>query len=321
VQMLKYNETTVLSSDLARPLLEWPGTITWNVAMADHTTLRAGGRAMALVTVHGEDELGDLLRLLYEYQIPWQILGRGSNLLVSSDPYQGVFIRLQGRFAAIRRQEESVDNGSDPVIVAAGGGCSLARLVAWCTGHALGGLEFMVGIPGTVGGAVRMNAGAWGREVGECISSLSLMDRQGNRFRVSASDLLPSYRKMAVLGHDLRGLIVTEASFRLQRGRQKEILSRCIEYLAGRRKKQPTGSASAGSFFRNPSGDSAGRLIEAAGLKGMRCGDAVISSKHANFLINRGRASADDIIRLMRLVQEKVYNRFGIHLEPEVHIL
>ncbi len=230
--------------------------------------------------------------------------------------YSGAVVRLKGEFNALAVQER----GPDFVLVKAGAGCALGKLVSWCGGQGLAGLEFLVGIPGSVGGAVRMNAGAWGQETGAWLAAVELLDKEGNIRQIAAAELRLSYRDLSLADGELNG-IVTAAWFRLHIDQTENIRSRCAAYLEKRKGKQPAGVASAGSFFKNPPGDFAGRLIEAAGLKGALCGGAMISPVHANFLVNTGGATVSDILALAEQAQAEVFARFGIRLEPEVKII
>lgn len=298
----------------------WTGPLHWDVAMAEYCTLRAGGPAEALLEVATLPELCRLIGWLEEQAIRWRVIGRGSNILVGSQGFAGVLITLGGEFRAIRRERTGSERpGSESVRV--GAGCPAGKLVGWCARNALAGLEFMAGIPGSIGGAVAMNAGAWGGEIGNLVEAVTFVDRQGQVHEVVRQELEFSYRRMQPRRPGLSGAVVVEAVFSLSPGRTREILNRCRELLARRRAKQPTGVASAGSFFKNPPGDSAGRLIEAAGLKGLRRGSAMVSTMHANFIVNTGSATAADITELMREVQDRVYRFSGIMLEPEVHLL
>jgi len=295
----------------------WPGEIQWDVRMAEYSTLRAGGMAAALIQVERPDQLSLLVRWLEAEGIVWRVLGRGSNILVRQQGFSGVFLRLAGEFARI--ETVPVDGGR--ALVQAGAACALGRLVGWSVRRGLAGLEFAIGIPGSVGGAVRMNAGAWGATVGDCLDGVRLIDRQGELRELSRKELTPCYRRMLGPGIDDGGAVIVGARFALRPGQQELLLPRCRDLMRRRREHQPQGVASAGSFFRNPAGDSAGRLIDAAGLKGLRRGDAMISPRHANFLVNVGTASAADIVTLMTTVQERVQETFGVRLEPEVHLL
>ena len=297
----------------------WQGRVLWDVDMAAYSTLRAGGRAAALVDVHSREELRNLLGRLEAEQISCRVIGRGSNILVSAQGYPGVIIRLQGELKEITPQAGHDEPGGS-VVIMAGAGCSMAALVSWCTRHGLTGLEYMAGIPGSVGGAVRMNAGAWGHEIGDRLHDVECIDYSGRLYRVPLSGLTLSYRRLALKEGDPERMVIVSAAFALEAGDAGLIRRRCRDYLERRRGKQPAGVASAGSFFKNPAGDSAGRLIEAAGLKGVRCGQAMVSPVHANFIVNTGGATAADIMALMQRVQKGVFDRFGVRLEPEVQI-
>jgi UDP-N-acetylmuramate dehydrogenase len=262
-----------------------------------------------------------LLPWLQEKEVAWRVIGHGSNILVRDDGFHGVIIRLQEQFASVDLLGETIEKHPAQVQVRVGCGCSLARLIAWCTSHSLSGTEFMVGIPGTVGGAIAMNGGAFGREIGELLQRLTVMDQDGNLHELASDDLEPTYRHMHLVDTRLEEGIFLSACLHLRRGVQREITECIREHLVQRKRKQPGGVASAGSFFKNPPGDSAGRLIDATGLKGISRGAAMVSPRHANFLVNTGRASATDILQLMEEVQLRVFDHTGIRLEPEVQVL
>lgn len=287
--------------------------------MADYSTLRAGGKAAALVDVLDQEELTSLLAKISAEQIPCRVIGMGSNILVAEQGFSGVILRLKGAMNSITLQSD--DLPEEGAVIRVGAGCSMAVCVSWCTRQGLSGLEFMTGIPGSVGGAVWMNAGAWGREIGQCLHMVEFVDFTGQLHQVPVSELSLSYRNLAWPGGDLNKVVIVAARCVVHRGSEPEIRKQCRSYLEQRRGKQPAGVASAGSFFKNPQGDSAGRLIEAAGLKGVRCGQAMVSPMHANFIVNAGRATAEEIIALMEQVQETVLQKFGVRLEPEVQIL
>lgn len=296
----------------------WQGKILWDVSMADYSTLRAGGRADCLIDVLCLEELTALIKWLTAEDVPHYVVGRGSNLLVTEQGYSGVVIRLMGNMTAITPLSTSK---AGEQVVRAGAGSSMAALVSWCSGRGLSGLEFMTGIPGSVGGAVWMNAGAWGYAIGDRLKKIVLVDAAGCCRDIASSRLELSYRKLGWQDGRLDNAIIVSADFLLFEDDKSQISCRCREYLEQRRGKQPKGVASAGSFFKNPPDDSAGRLIDLAGLKGASEGGAMVSPVHANFIVNTGGATAVDIIRLMELIQKKVYSRFGIHLEPEVKIV
>ncbi len=294
--------------------------VKWDVDMAEYSTLRAGGKVAALVDVQNLEELSTLLAKIGADQIPCRVIGRGSNILVAEQGFSGVILRLKGTMNEITLQADE-QLPDEVAVIRVGAGCSMAACVSWCTRQGLRGLEFMTGIPGSVGGAVWMNAGAWGGEIGQCLHVVEFADFSGQLHRVDVAELSLSYRKLAWPGRDLEQMVIVAATFGLQHGSELEIRKQCRSYLEQRRGKQPAGVASAGSFFKNPQGDSAGRLIEAAGLKGVRCGQAMVSPMHANFIVNTGRATAGEIIALMEQVQETVQQKFGVRLEPEVRIL
>ena len=296
----------------------WKGPVSWDVSMGDYCTLRAGGNAEALIVAPSVQELQRLVRWLQNHGIAWRVIGRGSNILITSRGFHGVLIILGEEFSSVSARETGDDGKTG---VTAGAGCSVAGLVGWCTRQSLSGLEFMSGIPGSVGGAVYMNAGAWGSEIGQCTASVSFVDLQGCFHRVPAGEIDFSYRRMKPGDEKLQHAVIVGAQFLLCQGYQREIYEKCRQYQDRRREKQPVGMPSAGSFFRNPEGDSAGRLIEAAGLKGLRRGNAMVSTVHANFIVNTGQATADEIIELMQEIREKVFHTSGIMLEPEVQLL
>jgi len=297
-------------------------TMQFDVSMAECSTLRAGGRTAGFIDVQTLNELTGLLEQLNRLQLPFQVIGRGSNILVADQGYAGIILRLKGVFLAMDRLEQS---GSAPegtaVTVKAGAGYSMAGLVSWCSSNDLAGLEFMAGIPGSVGGAVRMNAGAWGKEIGGQLLAIELVDSQGQVRQLQRADLQMSYRKLALESGSLANRVIVSATLELVVDDEEQIRARCRDYLSRRKGKQPAGVASAGSFFKNPAGDSAGRLIEAAGLKGASQGGAMVSPVHANFIVNTGRATATDILQLMERVQAEVWQQFAVRLEPEVQIL
>lgn len=302
----------------------WRGTINWNASMAEYCTIGAGGKAAALIEVSDRGELSRLTTWLSEQGIQWLVIGRGSNILVSAAGFAGVFIRLQGEFkkiSALEPKERNTERENEEQRIHVGGGCLLARVISWCARRNLSALEFLTGVPGGVGGAVYMNAGAWGGCVADRLVSVEYLDKQGVVRELGASDLEISYRRIRPRDQGLAGAVIIGATFATTPRSGEEIRRYCRELIEKRRKKQPLGVRSAGSFFKNPPGDAAGRLIEAAGLKGLRRGNAMVSPKHANFIVNTGRASADDIVELMQEVRKKVFEFSGIMLESEVHIL
>lgn len=276
-----------------------------------YTTLRIGGNAAAFAVVRTLDVLKGVLSYAETHGLPWTVLGKGSNLLVSDEGMDGLVIRLRGELAGVSMEEE------EGVFLRAGGGAAIRGILGACARDGLGGLEFLAGIPGTAGGAVAMNAGARDREVGDSLKQVELLTPDGKSSSVGPGALAFSYRSCALP----EGCLVTGVLFRVKREGSEEVKRRVAENLEVRRRTQPLCYPSAGSVFRNPPGDSAGRLIEQAGLKGKRAGGAEISTLHANFIVNRGGAKAADVLSLMRLARKEVFSGTGIELEPEIRML
>jgi len=291
--------------------------VLWNAPLSAWTTFRIGGPAEALVTVNETEELQSVISLCNEENIDWKLLGRGSNVLISDEGFSGIIIILGDGFKSLSRPEK-LDNGS--VVVQAGAAVGLSRLVDWAAGRGLSGLEFAAGIPGTLGGALVMNAGAWGSELGALVHQVTVVGDDDIK-RVSGKDLTFSYRCWDDIYKSLDKYIVTCVDVQLAVSETRAVQEKMREFRRQRWERQPVGMPNAGSFFRNPAGNSAGRLIEASSLKGLRVGDAEVSEKHANFFVNRGNATAAEMMALMRTVQNRVKRDSGISLEPEVHLL
>ena len=302
----------ILSSQTRRELQTLVARpVAWEAPLAAHTSLRIGGPAEAVVTVEDCAEIAAVLGFARRLAVPWRVLGKGSNVLVADDGLAGITLMLSGTF---RRLEKIGDRE-----VAAGAATPLSSLSNFCQENGLSGLEFAAGIPGSVGGAVVMNAGAFGGQIGGCLSVIELCGEDGPR-TLSTSELRFAYR--ACLDADQwRGqAVITAVRFALREDDPAAIAARMEEYREARRLGQPHGVASAGSFFKNPPGDSAGRLIDTCGLKGLRVGDAMVSPARANFLVNTGQATAADMRELARLVRETVYRHHGVQLEQEVEV-
>jgi UDP-N-acetylmuramate dehydrogenase len=290
-----------------------PGKVMWDRPLARFTTLRVGGPAEAVVTADSAVELARLLQWLRANNIACHVIGNGSNILVPDEGLAGVVVMLGKGMAAI----EIVGTKEEKILVQAGAGCRLGRLIASCAEQGISGLEFMVNIPGSVGGAIVMNAGCWGREIGDVLDAVTMLTPAGELLSRPRAELNFSYRQWG----GSKDTVIISGIFALAKGDPKEIRATCREYCRKRKGKQPQQMACAGSFFKNPPGQAAGRLIEEAGLKGRRVGGAMVSPLHANFIVNTGTATAADILALAQLVQNAVYDRSGIMLEPEVHIL
>ena len=293
------------------------GKIQWDASLSAWTTYRIGGPADALVTLLDVRDLQEVLGFCRSEGVAWKLLGRGSNILASDRGFRGVVMVLGEGFREISC--ERCDDAS-AVIVRAGAAVSMTKLANWCCREGLSGVEFAAGIPGSVGGAVVMNAGAWGRSMKDVVSAIELTDEHSAEM-VYAEDLGFSYRRCEYRGRDSAGPVITNAVFSLMSADSGTIGETMRELQARRTSSQPYGKANGGSVFRNPDGASAGTLIDAAGLKGLRIGDAQVSEKHANFIINRGRATADDVRALIAEIRERVLQDSGIGLETEIEIL
>ncbi len=286
--------------------------------MSAYTTFRVGGPAEALCEVPDLLTLQQVTAFLGAEGVAYLAAGWGGNLLVSDEGLKGVVIVLRGELAQVRRLAGAENR------ISAGGGLGIPDLLSFCRRQGLGGLEFLAGIPGTVGGAVAMNAGAFGGSIGERVAAVKLVDGTGALTCREGSALHFGYRGFEVPSGGSspgRGQIIVEAQLHLEREERVAIARRMRGYLAKRRQRQPLEHPSAGSVFKNPAGDHAGRLIERAGLKGHRIGGAMISTKHANFIVNTGDARAADILRLMDLVRQRVREQSGIELEPEIRMV
>lgn len=287
------------------------GRTTLNAPMAELTTMRVGGPADILIHPADREDLGRVVAFLTSREVPYFVLGNGSNLVVRDSGIRGAVIQLGEGFQALERL------GGDEPTVRAEAGATLRRLVRWSVDQALLGFQALAGIPGTVGGAVTMNAGAWGFEIGERVRELEVMLPTGEIEAWGREALRFDYRRL-----DLPpGAIVLAALLEGERGEREEAKEGAKEAYRRRRETQPTQHPSAGSVFRNPAGRSAGRLIDECGLKGVRVGDAEVSQVHGNFIVNTGMATASQVVALMGMIQERVYVKHRVKLEPEVHVV
>ena len=291
--------------------------VLWHAPLSAWTTFRIGGPAEALVTVNRTEELQSVISLCNENEIDCKVLGRGSNMLVSDEGFSGIIIILGDGFKSVSRGQ-SLDNGN--IVVEAGAAIGLSRIGDWAAEQGLSGLEFAAGIPGTMGGALAMNAGAWGSEIGDLVHQVTLVGDNDIK-RVVGRDLTFSYRCWDDINKALADYVVTVVDLQLAVAETITVQEKMREFRRQRWERQPVGMANGGSFFKNPAGKSAGRLIEASNLKGLRVGDAEVSEKHANFFVNRGNATAGDMMELMRKVQNRVKSDSGIILEREVQLL
>ena len=282
--------------------------VRFQVPLAPRTTWGLGGPAWALCRVQSPGEAAAVIRACREAGRPWMVLGRGSNLLVRDGGYPGVVLRLSGPLAALEVQ------GS---LLRAGGGAGLAAAVRLAARRGLAGLEWAVGIPATVGGAVVNNAGAYGSDMAALTRRLTLLDPAGRVLVRSGRELPAGYRSRRLP----RGWLVLEAELELSPDQPDQVARRTRENLARRRASQPLAARTAGSVFKNPPGHYAGRLIEQAGCKGLSRGGARVSPRHANFIENQGRARAAEVLALMEEVARRVRRHCGVELEPEVEVV
>lgn len=282
----------------ASPILE-------DVFLKDYTTYRVGGKALGLIAPKTVEELKNILKKLKEHKIKYKILGNGSNLIFNSRGYDGVIISLN--------EFQSLEMIGRYITV--GAGYPLMRLAVKASLSGLSGLEFATGIPGTVGGAVYMNAGAYRSDMGYVVTSVKVLTPDGSIMELSNPELEFHYRTSFFQTHP--GYICLEAKLTLQYGDKDAIMEVIQDRKKRRIETQPLDYPSAGSVFRNPPGDSAGRIIESLGLKGMRIGDALVSDKHANFIINVGNATGEDIKKLILEIQKIVKEKTGIELKIE----
>ncbi len=309
---------TCSADELYRAIKNLPvrGTVKKSEPLSRHTTFRIGGPADVWVEPAGLPGLIDLIVFCRRQSFPLLVIGAGSNLLADDGGFRGVVVRLsRSAFTAFR---------SDGTEVRAGAGMKLGAFLRAAAAAGLGGAEFLSGIPGTVGGALAMNAGArrlngfrrhW---IGELVTRFRVADRKGKLRELAPAEAGFGYRTSR-----LEGLVIYEADFRLRRRKKRDVFAEIREILAARAEKQDLRNPSAGCVFKNPpgGGPGSGRLIDRAGLSGLAVGGAQVSRRHANFIINRGGATAADVRELMRLIRERIEKEYGLRLEPEIKII
>lgn len=281
-----------------------------NESMAKHISFRVGGCADYYVNCTDRKELSSLLSFLTEEGVPHMLIGNGSNLLFRDSGYRGVIIHLEGEFQDCEVQGDTVIAGSGKLL------SSVSSLAAR---SGLAGMEFASGIPGSIGGAIYMNAGAYGGEMKDIVTRVWLMSPDGKEETVrTGTEMEFAYRNSCL---QRTGEIVTKVELKLQPEDAEAIQTRIAELTEKRVQKQPVNFPSAGSTFKRPAEGYAAALIQESGLKGVSVGGAEVSEKHSGFIINKGGATATDVLQLMELVEKKVYEDSGIHLEPEVRII
>ena len=286
-----------------------PGHVFCNEPMKKHTSFKIGGPADILVQPQDADALAQVLAAARDYEVPVTILGNGSNVLVRDKGIRGLVIKIGNALKSFRQDGERLYFG-------AGYSLALASRKAWECG--LSGMEFAVGIPGSIGGAVYMNAGAYNGEMKCVVESVRAMDMAGKAMELTAEDLQFGYRKTSL---QQSGYIITEVCLKMQPGDKDAIKAMMDDFSSRRISKQPLELPSAGSMFKRPPGHFAGTLIEQAGLKGYTVGGAQVSEKHAGFVVNRGSATAADVLQLIADVRRIVMEKAGVELHPEVLVI
>jgi UDP-N-acetylmuramate dehydrogenase len=292
------------------------GEVRRDEPMSAHTSFRIGGNADLLVFPADRQDLVVLLEEVERRDLRYTVLGGGTNLLVRDGGIRGIVISL-ARLHAVRVTREYRSVGGAFAVVQAEAGLPLPKLLSFCQDRGLTGLEFAVGIPGTVGGAVCMNAGTAQGEIGDLIDSVTMLTGDRTLAVRNRDELGFGYRTATVPA----GSVVVEAKLILRLGERDLIRARMKELMDKRKAHQPWGLPNAGSVFKNPQDEAAGRLIETASLKGLTIGRAQVSEKHANFIVNLGGASAADVLRLMEIVRNRVLEVHKIRLEPEIKII
>ena len=278
-------------------------------SMASHTTFRIGGLADCFVQLENTEQLIKIQKYLSQVGVPFFILGNGSNLLVSDAGFRGVILQIGPKMNRV-----TVEGN----VIVAQAGASMAQIARTAMEHELTGMEFASGIPGTIGGGVVMNAGAYGGELSQIVTQVNVVNNEGEIMELDNETMEFGYRTSTIRNNPFT---VTEVILRLEKGDRRQIRERMEELAAKRREKQPLEYPSAGSTFKRPAEHYAGQLIMEAGLRGLQCGGAKVSDKHCGFVINTGNATAEDVRKLIREVQARVKDQFNVDLETEVLFL
>jgi UDP-N-acetylmuramate dehydrogenase len=279
------------------------------VPMAAHTSFGIGGPADILVTPHTMEALAAAVRTCYEAGVPPTVIGNGTNLLVLDGGIRGVVLKVANGLSRTRVEGD---------LIVAESGVRVASLCRICADEGLGGLEWAAGIPGTLGGALVMNAGAWGGEIGQLVEWVTVATPKGELRRLPREEIKFGYRFSSFQGSPN---VIAQAALKLVPSDPATVHSKLCEIIETRCEKQPLAMPSAGSVFKRSGENGAGRLVEGAGCKGMRVGGAVVSEKHANFIVNEGNATARDVLELIHRVQVKVKDQFGVDLIPEICVV
>jgi len=284
--------------------------VRYDEPLKNHTTFKIGGNCIALIEPREVSDIVETIKICRENSIKFFVIGNGSNLLVPDEGYNGVIIKLKGEFSTIQVEGEYLIVNS---------GAKLSEVYTVAYENSLTGFEFASGIPGTIGGAIYMNAGAYGGEMKDIVESVEVLDLDNFELKeLKNEDLDFSYRKSII---QRKNYIVTTIKLKLQKGNKEEINAVYEDLRERRNSKQPLNFGSAGSTFKRPEGHFASKLIEDAGLKGYHINDAWVSEKHSGFVVNKGNASYKEVMELIEYVQNVVFEKFGVKLETEVRIL
>ena len=280
-----------------------------NELMSKHTSFKIGGPAECLVKIQTAEELKEILELVSKQNIPLTIIGNGSNILVSDEGIKGLVLKIE---------IDKFEINPETAYLKIGSGVKLGFIAQKCLKQQIAGFEFASGIPGTIGGAIRMNAGAHGKEMKDVVKTITYMDRNGQIHKIQNEEAQFEYRN-SMFSHN--EYIILEVEMQLEKGSSEEIQAKMTEYATYRKEKQPIEYPSAGSTFKRGTDFITAKLIDECGLKGYQIGGAQISEKHAGFIINKENATAEDVIKLMEYTKEQIYNKFGKVIEPEIEII
>ncbi len=297
--------------DICKPLESVCGisVIHHNVPMKNHTSMKVGGEAALMIEPSSIICLQKSISLLREMNVPYLVIGNGSNLIFSDEGYKGVIVKIGPKMSEIEVKDNTI---------MAMAGASLALVASRAMENSLTGLEFASGIPGSIGGGVCMNAGAYGGEMSQVVAESICVDQRGELITLRGREHDFSYRYSRI---QKEGLVCAQVVLHLEKGDKEEIHAKMIDLNSRRRERQPLNFPSSGSVFKRPQGNFAGKLIQDCGLMGTKIGGAQVSDKHCGFIINTGDATASDVIELIKLVQETVYKNTGVSLELEVKII
>ncbi len=282
-----------------------------NEPMNKHTSFKIGGPAECFIKIKTIEQLRNILEYEKKDNIPLTVIGNGSNLLVSDDGIKGIVLKIE-----IEKIDEHIQN--DEILITVGSGIKLGAIAQKCLKEEIAGFEFASGIPGTIGGAIRMNAGAHGSEMKDIVKTVTYMTRDGEVYTITNEQAKFEYRKSLFAEKDY---IILEVEMQLKKGNAEEIKEKMTEYATYRKEKQPIEYPSAGSTFKRGTDFVTAKLIDECGLKGYQIGGAQISEKHAGFIINKNNATAQDVIKLMEYTKEQVYKKFGKKIEQEIEII